>query len=92
MPELGAIIGHSICRSRDVMVLWDIAVLLLVQCLIAKEVCGGTGSGGRAFSLPIDIGRVIRACPDRSFAHIRKLDNDIVVRDIATQFKVTVGY
>jgi len=68
----------------------NVAMVTLVMGLKAQEVRRWAGSGGRPLSEPVDVGLIVGTGPDGAFANICTLGDNFVVRDVATEFKVTV--
>ena len=69
---------------------WDIAVKALVMCLEAQEVRRRACCRSGALSEPINVGLVIGSGPNGSFANVGTLCDDIVMGDIAAEFKIAV--
>ena len=68
----------------------NVAVKPLVMSLEAQEVRRGTSGGGGSFTEPVDVSLVVGTGPDGTFANVGALGDDVVVRDVATEFEVTV--
>ena len=64
----------------------EVAVGALVECLVAEQVGGWPGGCGRPFAVPINIGCIIRACPDGVFDDVDEGSNDGVVGNVTAEF------
>ena len=90
VPGARTEVGHTVRGARDVVVSRNVAVKPLVMSLEAQEVRRGTSGGGGSFTEPVDVCLVVGTGPDGAFSNVGALGDDVVVRDVATEFEVTV--
>ena len=90
VPGARTEVGHTVRGARDVAVSRNVAVKPLVMGLEAQEVRRGTSGGGGSFTEPVDVRLVVGTGLDGAFANVGALGDDVVVHNVATEFKVTV--
>jgi hypothetical protein len=70
---------------------WEIAIVALVECLQAKEVCRHAGGGSRTLLLPSQSGCVVRERVDCLLPAVHVMHEDIVLCDGACELEIRVG-
>ena len=67
-----------------------VSVEPLVVCLEPEKVCGRAHCSRGTFSEPMDVGGVIRACPNGLFSHVRNSGNSVMVHYVTTELQIAV--
>ena len=91
MPRAQTNICHLIGGTRDVVMQQKVAVKTLVMCLQPQQIRRWPCHCCRSFSQPVNVSYIIGQGTNRSLRDIGKLGNYIMMSDVTTQFKVTVG-
>jgi hypothetical protein len=91
MPQSRAIVGHSVSRSREIVVTRHVAVKPLVKGLETKEICSRSHRRCGPFALPEDGRCVVVKQTDGVFTHIHVVNEDVLVCDGARELQITVS-
>jgi hypothetical protein len=70
---------------------WDVAVIVLMKCMEAEQICNWTGGGGSPFILPRDGGGIVRKVVDYVGPHIKRLGQDVELSNGGSELKIAVG-
>ena len=91
MPRARTNVCHLVGRTRDVVMQRKVAVKTLVMCLQSQQIRCWPCCCCRSFSQPVHVSYIIGQGTNGSLRDIGKLGNYIMVSNVPTQFKVTVG-
>ena len=91
VPQAGAVVSHDVGRSRDVVMLGQVAMMPLVEGCQAQEVGSRTSGGGGSFAVPVQSRCVVCEVVDGLLPDVSHLGKDIQLGNGACQLEVTVG-
>jgi hypothetical protein len=70
---------------------WDVAVMALMKCMEAEQICNWIGGGGSPFLLPRDGDGIVRKVVDCVGPHVERLGQDIELSNGGSELQITVG-
>jgi hypothetical protein len=70
---------------------WDVAMMALMKCMEAEQICDWTGGGGSPFILPRDGGGIVRKVVDGVGPNVERLGQDVELSDGGSELKIAVG-
>lgn len=91
MPKAGAVIGHGVGRTGNVVILGKVTMMTLVESTEATQMGRDVNAGNGAFCHAAESGGVVTERGDGALTNIPMLGNDVLVSNHAGLFQIAVG-
>ena len=91
MPATTGVVGQGNNRPGDVMVSSKVAVVALMECVEAEEICARRHGRGRALRRPRHGSAIVTGDPQGVFSHVIRGRGHVLVRNRSRQLEIGDG-